>query len=616
MDEELEYEELEDTPQKLSSSVWKKIIKLVLKKKRHIIIMLVSIVCVALLDVLTPLLNAKVLEVFFGENPDFSMKWQYITLYVLLALGYFITVFLFLREAGRVEVSVGYEIRKEAFEKLQELPFSYYDNTPSGWIMARLTSDSRKLSEIISWGMVDLFWAMFTMLGVLVMIYITNWKLALIITVLTPIMFVICVIFTKMILNAYRDVRKTNSKITGSFNESILGAKTTKTLCLEDSRNEEFYSLSSKMKKDSLKAILRSSLFWPIILVLGYIGVAVTLGVGAGGVIGYIGGIAITGPVLYLFINYTTLFFDPVMAIARILSDLQQAQASAERIIGLIETNVDIYDTEDVKSIYGTFLSPKRENWEDIEGYVEFKNVTFSYTQKEIVLKNFNLNVKKGQSIALVGTTGAGKSTIVNLLCRFYEPTSGKILIDGKDYKERSISWLHEKLGYVLQTPHLFNGTIKENIAYGKKDATLEEIIDAAKKAQAHEFIEKLKDGYDTNVGEGGAKLSLGERQLISFARAIIKDPKILILDEATSSIDTETEVKIQEVMNNFMKGRTTFIVAHRLSTIINADKILVISNGEIKESGTHKELLKQEGIYYNLYKKQFISEQMDKSIK
>jgi ATP-binding cassette subfamily B protein len=295
---------------------------------------------------------------------------------------------------------------------------------------------------------------------------------------------------------------------------------------------------------------------------------------------------------------------------------MQQAQASAERIISLIETPIDIYDTEEVKSIYGTILSPKRENWEDLEGYVEFNHVTFSYTQKEVVLKDFNLKVNKGEVVALVGTTGAGKSTIVNLLCRFYEPTSGEILIDGKNYKERSINWLHEKLGYVLQTPHLFNGSIKENIAYGKMDASMDEIIEAAKKAQAHEFIMKLKDGYDTSVGEGGAKLSLGERQLISFARAIIKDPKILILDEATSSIDTETEVLIQDVMNNFMKGRTTFIVAHRLSTIINADKILVISNGEIKESGTHKELLKQEGIYYNLYKNQFINEQMDKSIK
>ena len=320
--------------------------------------------------------------------------------------------------------------------------------------------------------------------------------------------------------------------------------------------------------------------------------------------------------VLFLFISYTLLFFDPVMQIARVLSDMQQAQASAERIISLIETPIDIYDTEEVKSIYGTILSPKRENWEDLEGYVEFNHVTFSYTQKEVVLKDFNLKVNKGEVVALVGTTGAGKSTIVNLLCRFYEPTSGDILIDGKNYKERSINWLHEKLGYVLQTPHLFNGSIKENIAYGKMDASKDEIIEAAKKAQAHEFIMKLKDGYDTSVGEGGAKLSLGERQLISFARAIIKDPKILILDEATSSIDTETEVLIQDVMNNFMKGRTTFIVAHRLSTIINADKILVISNGEIKESGTHKELLKQEGIYYNLYKNQFINEQMDKSIK
>lgn len=448
------------------------------------------------------------------------------------------------------------------------------------------------------------------------MIYITNWKLALIITFITPIMFIICVYFTKTILKAYRSVRKINSKITGSFNESILGAKTTKTLCLEDSRYNEFTNLTHSMKKDSLKAIFRSSLFWPIILILGYIGVAVTLGVGSGGILGYVGGITITLEVLYLFINYTTLFFDPVMQVARVLSDMQQAQASAERIISLIETEVDIYDTEEVKSIYGTFLSPKRENWEEIEGYVEFRDVTFSYTEKEVVLKNFNLRVEKGETIALVGTTGAGKSTIINLLCRFYEPTSGNIYIDGKDYKERSINHLHENLGYVLQTPHLFNGTIKENIRYGKIDATDEEIINAAIKAQAHEFISKLKDGYDTIVGEGGSKLSLGERQLISFARAIIKDPKILILDEATSSIDTETEKKIQQVMNNFMKGRTTFIVAHRLSTIIDADKILVIKDGEIKESGTHKELLKQKGIYYNLYKKQFIKEQMDNSIK
>ena len=615
MDEELELEQ-DDSPVKLSSSVWKKILKLVLKRKKHIILMIISVIILAVLDVLTPFLNSQVIKVFFSENPDFSKKWLYISLYIIGALLYMIVIYMFLRQAGHVEVEVGYEIRKEAFEKLQELPFSYYDKTPSGWIMARLTSDSRKLSEIISWGMVDLFWALFTMMGVLVMIYITNWRLALIITVLTPIMLLISIYFRKVILNAYRNVRKTNSKITGSFNESIMGAKTTKTLCLEESRNTEFKTLTKNMKHQSISAIIRSSLFWPIILVLGYLGVGVTLGVGSAGVLGIIGGIVITVDILYLFTNYTTLFFDPVMGIARVLSDMQQAQASAERIIGLIETPLDIYDTESVKSIYGTILSPKRENWEEIEGNVEFKNVTFSYTQKEVVLKNFNLTVKKGTSVALVGTTGAGKSTIVNLLCRFYEPTNGEILIDNKNYKERSISWLHEKLGYVLQTPHLFNGTIKENVAYGKKDASLEEIIDACKKAQAHEFIENLPNKYDTEVGEGGSKLSLGERQLISFARAIIKDPKILILDEATSSIDTETEVKIQQVMNEFMSGRTTFIVAHRLSTIINADLILVISNGEIKEQGTHKELLKLKGDYYNLYKKQFISDQMDKSKK
>lgn len=616
MDEELEYEELDDAPQKLETGVWKKIFKLVLKRKRNIIIMIISVIGLAALDVLTPVLNSQVIKVFFGDNPDFSLKWVYIGLYVLGALLYMIVIYTFLRQAGYVEVSVGYEIRKEAFEKLQALPFSYYDKTPSGWIMARLTSDSRKLSEIISWGMVDLFWGIFTMIGVLIMIYITNYKLALIITVITPIMFIICVFFTKLILKVYRDVRKTNSKITAAFNESILGAKTTKTLCLEDSRNQEFRRLTKSMKQQTIHAIVRSSLFWPIILVLGYIGVAVTLGVGSAGVLNIIAGLTITVDVLYLFINYTTLFFDPVMGIARVLSDMQQAQASAERIISLIETPIEITDTEEVEKIYGTLFNPKRENWEDIQGDVSFENVTFSYTQKEVVLKNFNLKVKAGTSVALVGTTGAGKSTIVNLLCRFYEPTTGNIYIDNKNYKERSITWLHEKLGYVLQMPHLFNGTIKENIAYGKKDATDEEIINAAIQAQADEFIKKLPNGYDTFVGEGGAKLSVGERQLICFARAIIKDPKILILDEATSSIDTETEVKIQEVMNQVMKGRTTFIVAHRLSTIINSDLILVISNGEIIEQGTHKELLKQEGTYYNLYKKQFISEQMDKSIK
>ena len=608
------YEEQDYSSEKFSVDVWKKILSKVLKRKKNIIIMIISVIFLAGLDIFTPLLNSKIIEVFFSENPQFDKTWIYISIYILIALSYAIVIYLFIYMAGVVEVEVADELRQEAFVKLQELPFSYYDKTAAGWIMARLTSDSRKLAEIISWGMVDLIWGIGTMIGILIVLYIIFWPLALIITILTPILFLVCLYFRKTILKAYRNVRKINSKITGAYNEGILGTKTTKTLVLEDKKNSEFNELCTDMKKDSIKAVVRSSIFWPLVLVLGYVGVATTLRIGSGFVLGEFGETIITVSVLYLFISYTTMFFDPIMQIARILANLQQAQASAERIIDLIETEPDIKDSEEVIEKYGTLLEPKRENWEPLIGDIEFKNVNFQYIENEVVLKDFSLNIKAGTSVALVGATGSGKSTIVNLICRFYEPTSGEILIDGKNYKERSIGWLHENLGYVLQTPHLFNGTIKENIKYGKLDATDEEVYAAAKAVSAHEFINTFEQKYDTNVGEGGSKLSLGQRQLISFARAILCNPRILILDEATSSIDTKTEVLIQDVINKLLKGRTSFIVAHRLSKIINADLILVIKDGTVIEKGNHKELLQLKGEYFNLYKNQFINEQIDKT--
>lgn len=608
------YEEQDYSSEKFSADVWKKILSKVLKRKKNIIIMIISVIFLAGLDIFTPLLNSKIIEVFFSENPQFDKTWIYISIYILIALSYAIVIYLFIYMAGVVEVEVADELRQEAFVKLQELPFSYYDKTAAGWIMARLTSDSRKLAEIISWGMVDLIWGIGTMIGILIVLYIIFWPLALIITILTPILFLVCLYFRKTILKAYRNVRKINSKITGAYNEGILGTKTTKTLVLEDKKNSEFNDLCTDMKKDSIKAVVRSSIFWPLVLVLGYVGVATTLRIGSGFVLGEFGETIITVSVLYLFISYTTMFFDPIMQIARILANLQQAQASAERIIDLIETEPDIKDSEEVIEKYGTLLEPKRENWEPLIGDIEFKNVNFQYIENEVVLKDFSLNIKAGTSVALVGATGSGKSTIVNLICRFYEPTSGEILIDGKNYKERSIGWLHENLGYVLQTPHLFNGTIKENIKYGKLDATDEEVYAAAKAVNADEFINTFEQKYDTNVGEGGSKLSLGQRQLISFARAILCNPRILILDEATSSIDTKTEVLIQDVINKLLKGRTSFIVAHRLSTIINADLILVIKDGTVIEKGNHKELLQLKGEYFNLYKNQFINEQIDKT--
>ena len=604
-----DYEEQDFSSEKFSIGIWKKIIKLVVKKKRNFIVLIVSVIGLALLDIIYPLLNQYAIEQYF-EKGDFSTMYYFIAAFALVALGYGVTVLGFIRTAGIVEVEVGYELRHEAFVNLQNLPFAYYDKTPAGWIMARLTSDSRKLATIISWGLVDMLWGGLTMIGIIIVMYVINWKLALVVTCVVPFLVVVSLYFRKKILVSYRGVRKVNSKITASYNEGILGNKTTKTLVLEDNREKEFNELCTSMKRNSIRALTYSAVFFPILLVISYTAVAITLRVG--------GGMVLTGTItvatLYLFVSYTTQFFDPIMQIARILADLQQAQASAERILALIETKPEISDTPEVIEKYGTILEPKKENWEELNGDIEFKNVTFRYIPEETILDNFNLKIKKGTSVAIVGPTGAGKSTIVNLVCRFYEPTTGQILIDGRDYKERSISWLHNNLGYVLQTPHLFNGTIRENIAYGHPEIPLEEVIKASKAVSAHSFIEKLEQGYDTVVGEGGAKLSVGERQLISFARAILANPRILILDEATSSIDTNTEALIQDAINTIMKGRTTFIVAHRLSTIRNADLILVLHNGQIIEQGNHKELLEKQGEYYNLYKTQFLSEQMEKT--
>ena len=310
-----------------------------------------------------------------------------------------------------------------------------------------------------------------------------------------------------------------------------------------------------------------------------------------------------------MFTEYATQFFDPLKQIANVLAELQMAQASAERVLSLLDEDVDIKDSQEVIEKYGTVFEGKSQNYPDIKGDVEFRNVNFSYIENEPILVDFNLKVKAGQSVALVGETGSGKSTIINLLSRFYQPTSGQILIDGVDYRERSIGWLHSNLGYVLQTPTLFTGTVKDNVRYGNLSATDQQIIDACKMVDADSFINKLDKGYDSDVGEGGGKLSTGEKQLLSFARAIVSNPALFILDEATSSVDTETEKKIQNAINVVLKNRTSFIVAHRLSTIINSDIILVIDKGRIVESGKHDDLMKKKGYYYRLYINQFNQE-------
>jgi len=598
MEEELE---LEDGYKHYGNHPWKKIFKTVFKKKRYIIGMIIAIMFLAGLDTAYPFINKYALEHYFGENPSFDNIGLFISLYVGVAILYGITVFTFIYFAGKVEAHTSYELRKEAYYNLQRLPFAYFDRTAQGWIMARLTSDSRKLSEIISWGLVDLLWGFLTMFGILGILMVLNIKLAVIILIILPIILGITIFINSRILKAYRNARKENSKITAALNEGFMGANATKSLVIEDANNEEFESKSYKYRRASLRAVMLSALFGPIVFITCYFSVGTTI---------YVGTIlAIDVPLLYIFVDYTIKFFDPVMNISQILGDFKHAQASAERIIALIEEKPEITDSDEVIEKYGTIFNPKYENFEPIIGDIEFKDVTFKYNKGEEVLTNFNLNIKAGSSVALVGHTGSGKSTLVNLICRFYEPTSGHIYIDGKDYKDRSITWLHSNLGYVLQTPQLFTGTILDNVKYGNLKATDEDCINALKRVSADEFIEKLDDKYNTNVGEGGGKLSLGEKQLISFARAIVNDPKILILDEATSSIDTETEEKIKKAMDVAMKGRTTFMIAHRLSTVVNSDLILVMKDGKVIESGKHHDLLRQKGYYFDLYKTQFLSD-------
>ena len=611
---EEEYEELET--EKINLKTWKKLLKVILKSKKVLWKMIIAVIIMTCVDIGYPLLNKYALETFFGENPDFSNRYLFFGLYALVAVAMGFSVWAFIRAAAQVEEQTTYDIRIEAFKHLQELPFSYYDTTQSGWIMARMTSDTRKLATIISWGIVDFLWGFALMFGILSIAIIIDWRLALILLALIPIFFFLSMFFRKQILKQYRKVRKINSSITASYNESFMGANTTKTLVLEKDNAREFDFINKKHYRRSIKTSLISGLFWPSILFIGYIGAAFVCRFGANLVISDAGKGLFTVATLYLFIDYAIKFFDPIMQISRVLSDFQQAQASAERVLSLIETPLDIEDTKEVVEKYGTIFNKKTENWEKIKGDIKFQNVSFKYKNTDnYVLNDFSLDIKSGEMVAFVGETGSGKSTIVNLISRFYEPSNGEILIDGLNYQNRSISWLHDNLGYVLQTPQLFSGTIRDNIAYGKLDATDEEIIAAAKLANAHEFISKLEKGYDTFVGEGGNKLSLGEKQLISFARAVVCNPSILILDEATSSIDTENEKVILQAMETVLKDRTSLIVAHRLSTIVKADKIVVLQHGKIIEIGTHKELLNNRGYYFELYRNQFMQELENKMV-
>jgi ATP-binding cassette subfamily B protein len=602
------FEEEEYTESKFDLEIWKKIFRYIKPFQKHFWLGIGAAIILALIDVIYPQINAYAIRL--AEDQDISALPYLIGFYVIIMITIGSMVYLFIIQAGQVQQKLSYALRKKAFYQLQKLQFSYYDKTPVGWIMARMTSDSRNLSDILSWGMIDMSWGLLMMVGIVIAMFITNWQLAIITVISVPILMLLSYYFRKKILHSYRKIRKENSKITGAFNEGITGAKTTKTLVLEDQNYQDFDRKTSTMKHHSIRAAMFAGLYFPTILFIAAVTTSFVMYYGGNMVLAQ----TIDVAVMYIFVAYIGSFFDPIMQLANILARFQQAQASAERLMSLIETEPDIWDTDEVIAKYGDAIHFKKENWEPLYGKIQFDDVTFKYDKGEKVLENFNLTIQEGESVALVGHTGAGKSTIVNLICRFYEPTSGRILIDDKDYKERSLGWLHDNLGYVLQSPHLFSGTILENIRYGNQDATMEEIIEAAKTVEAHAFIMEFEDGYETTVGEGGARLSVGQKQLISFARALIANPRILILDEATSSVDTQTEKLLQKAIQVVMKNRTSIVVAHRLSTITTSDRILVLEHGKIIEMGTHKELIGHQGKYFQLYTNQFKHERIEQS--
>ena len=601
----MQYQEEQEYTKTIKLKTWKNLLKYVEQFRGKFALVAGFMTTLAVSDVILPLMTRYGIDTFVVPRTAEGLT-PFIMAYALLLIVQIAAIFFFIYFASRVEYGICYAIRREGFRKLQELPFSYYDRMPVGYLMSRMTSDARHLGEAFGWGLVDLVWAVVYLSATIVSMTIINWQLTLMILLVLPPLAAVSIYFQKRILASHRDVRKTNSRITGSFNEGIMGAKTTKTLVREEENFQEFSTITSHMKKISIRSASLSAIYLPLVISIGSIATAYLLTEGSHLVLA---GAMSLGTVTAFF-SYTVNLFEPIHNIAATFAEMQRMQAAAERVLSLLETEPDIQDTKAVENEFGDNFNPKKENWPGIRGEVDFENVTFKYKDGETVLKNFNLHVNVGETIALAGPTGAGKSTIVNLICRFYEPTEGMIKIDGVDYCERSQLWLQSNIGYVLQEPHLFSGPIRDNIRFARKGATDEEVRAAARLVNAEEFILRLENGYDTDVGEGGNRLSTGEKQLISFARAILNNPRIFVLDEATSSVDTETEALIQRAIEKTLEGRTSFIIAHRLSTIRSADRILVIQDGEVTESGTHDKLMQLGGFYHTLYTNQFKEEE------
>jgi len=586
----------------VSLAIWKKMLPFIKPEKKNLIICMILMFICALVDIAIPLILGYAIRHNI-QAASIDGVWLLVGITVFLVTIQGITVNYFVAIGIKAEVGMCRGIRNAVFNHLQKLSLSYYNKTPVGYMMARTNSDTGRIGDLVAWGLIDFTWSALYCVGAIIAMFIVHWKLAIIVCFTIPLLVLFTWFFQSRILSVNRIMRKINSKMTGVMNEGITGARTVKVLVAEKQSLKDYSAITGEYRKHGNQMARLHALFIPITLFIGSLATAAVLSYGGYEIVFMGADLA----VLAIFLQYAGSFFWPIQNIARIVTDFVSTQANVERVNSLLEQSPGIIDKPQVIEKYGDAIIPKKENWEALTGDVEFRNVTFNYPgYNKKILENFNLFIPAGTYAAIVGETGAGKTTLVNLICRFFEPTSGEILIDGIDYRERSQYWLHSSSGYVLQSPHLFSGTIRENIRYGRLDATDEEVEKAASIVHADKIIEKMENGFDTEAGEGGDRLSTGEKQLISFARAVLADPKIFILDEATSSVDTEMEMLLQNAIRTLLKGRTSFVIAHRLSTIRSADIILVINEGKIVERGTHSELMNKRSFYYKLYTQQF----------
>ena len=596
---------------KMDFALWRKMLKFALPHKGKILGVMTMGALVSAFDMFLPFMTGRIVDAVTAHGSSVELR-KFMFVYGAVIAAFCTCIISFIALAGRITVSISFDIRQTCFDKLQRLPFSFYDRKAVGWLMARMTSDCSNLSRIMAWSMLDLTWGTCALCGTILLMTWLSWRLALVVITIAPILMAISRYYQVRLLKTSRALRKANSQTTAAFNEGIVGVKTSKSMVREERNAEEFSHLTQAMYGHAVRNALYASMFWPIMLSVCGIGTALALRFGGLGVIH--GQLTLGALATFLQIVYFIQF--PVQELTNSITQIQGAQASAERVQSLLDAEIEIEDSPAVVARIRNQSAKAPDPHVAIDGMdsrvhsIEFRDVAFSYKGGQAVLRDFNLFVRAGESIAIVGPTGGGKTTIVGLACRFYEPTSGQILINGIDYRERSLKWLRSNLGMVLQQPYLFSGTVKENIRYGRLSATDDEIVQAAKLTEAHEFIESMKGGYDATVGEGGNQLSTGQKQLIALARAIIADPQLFVMDEATSSVDTHTERAIQAAIDRILKNRISFVIAHRLSTIKSASRILVVEAGRIIEDGNHHSLIRRRGHYCDLYTNQFTHEQ------